>query len=100
MNAIAGRVPRRCDASHARGEVAAQPLRESEYDRAMRRLVCSVLMMGCGGGGGDGGPDAPPLPLPAPSCMPATGGESTTVAAPALAYTLFDRWHEGWLASP
>jgi hypothetical protein len=100
LNEIAAGVPRVCDASHARRDVAAQPVRESEYDRTMRRLVCFVLLMGCGGGGGDGGPDAPPLPLPSPSCAPASGGGSATVAAPALAYTLFDRWHEGWLASP
>ncbi len=65
------------------------------------RCLCFVLVLvGCGGGGGDGGPDAPPLPLPAPSCNPASGGGSATVAAPTLVYTLFDRWHEGWLASP
>ena len=50
--------------------------------------------------GGDGGGDGPPLPLPSPSCAPAPAGGSTTVAAPALVYTLADRWHEGWLASP
>jgi hypothetical protein len=60
-----------------------------------------VAILGACGGGDDGGDDdGPPLPLPAPSCDPASGGGSTTVAAPVLAYTLFDRWHEGWLASP
>jgi hypothetical protein len=42
--------------------------------------------------------DDDPGPLPAPSC--AADGGSTTVAAPALRYTLADRWHEAWLASP
>ncbi len=67
----------------------------------MRRIAALVVLAGCGGDGdGDGGPDAPPLPLPSPSCTPAPAGGSATVAAPTLAYTLADRWHEGWLASP
>lgn len=64
-------------------------------------VVLAAALAACGGGGGgDGGPDAPPLPLPGPTCMAAAGGGSATVSAPTLAYTLFDRWHEGWLASP
>jgi len=49
--------------------------------------------------GGDDGGDGPPAPLPVPACAPAATG-SPDVAAPVLAYTLADRWHEGWLASP
>lgn len=37
---------------------------------------------------------------PAPSCDPAPGGGSTDVAEPVLMQTLYDRWHESWLASP
>ena len=67
----------------------------------MRRVLCLLVIVGSGcGGGGDGDDDGPPLPLPSPSCEAASGGGAATVAAPALVYTLFDRWHEGWLASP
>ncbi len=69
----------------------------------IRRVLALALVAACGGdngGGDDDGPDGPPLPLPSPSCAPAAAGGSTTVAAPALVYTLADRWHEGWLASP
>lgn len=66
-------------------------------------LVMILFAVGCGGGGGDGdgggGDDGPPIDLPTPACMPAASG-STTVAAPALKYTLKDRWQEAWLASP
>ena len=57
-------------------------------------LVAAVF--GCGGDGDEGGE---PLPLPPPSCAPAATG-SSTVSAPRLVYTLADRWHEAWLASP
>ena len=57
------------------------------------RGFLAILLVGCGGGvSGD------PAPLPAPSCMAAGGG--TAVARPAVVYTLADRWHEAWLASP
>lgn len=64
----------------------------------MRAIVFALIgVAACGGSGlGD---DGPPLPLPAPSCTPAPGG-SDVVAAPALVYTLADRYQEAWLASP
>ncbi|MBN1774779.1 MAG: hypothetical protein JXB32_26205, partial [Deltaproteobacteria bacterium] len=40
------------------------------------------------------------VPPPPPACAAAAGGGSATVAAPELLATLFDRWHEAWLASP
>jgi hypothetical protein len=52
---------------------------------------------------GDDGPaeDAgEAVPPPPPACAPAPGGGSATVAAPELSATLWDRWHEAWLASP
>jgi hypothetical protein len=55
-----------------------------------------VLLAACGGSDGDDGPH----PTPAPSCTAATGGGSTTVAAPNLVYTLADRYQEAWLGSP
>ena len=63
----------------------------------LRASVVLVLAAACGGG--DDGGDDDPLPLPVPSCAPAATG-SPDVAAPELAYTLIDRWHEAWLASP
>ncbi|HWO22173.1 MAG TPA: hypothetical protein VNO30_25595 [Kofleriaceae bacterium] len=54
-----------------------------------------ALVLGCGGDAGDEGPG----PLPPPSCKAAPSG-SSTIAAPQLAYTLSDRWHEAWLGSP
>jgi len=51
-----------------------------------------------GVGGGTGGVGG--IPVPAPSCDPDPSGGSTTVAAPTLVATLFDRWHEAWLGSP
>jgi len=68
------------------------------------RIVLVLWFAACGGGGGgaggdDSGGDDAPLPLPTPSCAPAAMG-SATVAVPTLAYTLADRWQEGWLASP
>jgi hypothetical protein len=39
-------------------------------------------------------------PLPAASCEAVSGGGSETVAEPELIATLFERWHEAWLASP
>lgn len=41
-----------------------------------------------------------PSPLPPTSCAAATDGGSTDVQAPTLSLTLYDRWHEAWLASP
>jgi hypothetical protein len=67
-------------------------------------LGSAFLLFACGGGKAavDAGPgtlgDA--APLPAPTCAAAPGGGSTTVAAPTLAFTLADRYQEGWLASP
>jgi hypothetical protein len=48
------------------------------------------------------GPSNPtqPLPLPKTSCLTAEGGGSAEVSAPTLKTTLFNRWHEAWLASP
>lgn len=66
-------------------------------------LSLALWCVACGGGGGGGGDDQPAFdaaPLPAPTCAPADGGGSRTVAVPTLSATLFDRWHEGWLASP
>ncbi len=60
-------------------------------------LVCA-LASGCGQDPGAGDDDGPG-PLPPPSCNPAPSG-GTAVAAPRLAYTLSDRWHEAWLGSP
>ena len=68
----------------------------------MRELAI-VLAIGitgaaaCGGGGSTEPADA--APLPAPACAPAAT-PLPAVPAPVLAYTLYDRWHEGWLASP
>ena len=64
-------------------------------------LVCSLsssfsLSLGCGG---DPAEEEGPGALPPPSCKAAPSG-STTIAAPQLAYTLSDRWHEAWLGSP
>jgi hypothetical protein len=44
--------------------------------------------------------DDDPHPTPAPACTAADGGGSEAVSAPALVYTLADRWHEAWLGSP
>jgi hypothetical protein len=86
-------------------------------------LVLLAVVVGCSGGddgAADAGPDGvadaadvrdvlPDLPWdvgsetvtpPAPVCEPAAGGGSSTVAEPVLIATLFDRWHEAWLASP
>jgi hypothetical protein len=57
-------------------------------------LVCA-LGFGCGENTSEEGPGA----LPPPSCKAAPAG-SATIAAPELAYTLSDRWHEAWLGSP
>jgi hypothetical protein len=57
-----------------------------------------ALALGCGQDPGAGDDDGPG-PLPPPSCTAAPSG-STTIAAPQLAYTLSDRWHEAWLGSP
>jgi hypothetical protein len=63
----------------------------------MRGLVCVIVCAACGGSSTNNGDDDPG-PLPAPSC--ASDGGGTTVSPPALRYTLADRWHEAWLASP
>ncbi len=62
-------------------------------------LAFGVVVAGACGGDDHMGPGGGnPLPLPAPSCSSAGG---TDVAAePRLVYTLADRWHEAWLASP
>jgi len=59
-----------------------------------------ALLLACGGGGGPGTIGDASVPLPTPACEPAEGGGSDVVAAPELAATLADRWHEAWLASP
>ncbi len=66
----------------------------------MRVRICAwILLAACGGSSGTTPGDDDPGTLPtAPSCE-ASGG-SATVATPALVYTLFDRYHEAWLASP
>ncbi|MEO8700236.1 MAG: VCBS repeat-containing protein, partial [Kofleriaceae bacterium] len=64
--------------------------------------LCVAVVAACGGPGdetGDDDDDDGPGPLPPPSCMAASAG-SATIAAPTLAYTLSDRFHEAWLASP
>ena len=64
-----------------------------------RITACAIAMVvACGGESGPNNGDDDPGPLPAPSCMASGGG--ATVAMPALKYTLADRWHEAWLASP
>src|SRR5262245_13186890 len=63
------------------------------------RVVALVVLAACGGSSSTSMPgDDDPAPLPAPSCDSAGG--TATVAAPVLAYTLADRYHEAWLASP
>ncbi len=52
----------------------------------------SVIHMGTDPGGS--------IETPSPSCQSAAGGGSAAVQAPELIATLFDRWHEAWLASP
>src|SRR5574338_692448 len=65
----------------------------------MRTGTLLVLLAACGSSGG-GDDDDGPHPTPAPACTAADGGGSATVSAPALVYTLADRWQEAWLASP
>ena len=57
---------------------------------------------GGGGSSGNGGSTAGTggMPVPEASCDPTDAGGSEDVAAPELVQTLFDRWHEAWLASP
>lgn len=67
------------------------------------RLIAAVALGACGGDGAGGGPGTlgdGGVSLPAPACEMAAGGGSDAVAAPELVATLFDRWHEAWLASP
>jgi hypothetical protein len=68
--------------------------------RDVATVVAIALCAGACGGGGGNTPNADAAPLPPPSCAPASSGGSPTVATPVLAYTLADRWQEGWLASP
>jgi hypothetical protein len=65
----------------------------------MRGTSLVVLLVACGGTGGGDDDDDDPDPVPPPSCAPASAG-SSTIAAPVLAYTLADRFHEAWLGSP
>jgi PQQ-like domain len=64
----------------------------------MRVCILVVTLVACGGESAMTNGDDDPGPLPPPSCE-ASGG-SATVAAPALRYTLADRYQEAWLASP
>src|SRR5688572_5536947 len=73
-------------------------LRPRLVQLVLNRLAAALLIAAAACGGDDAGDDDP-LPLPVPSCAPAAAG-SPDVAAPELAYTIADRWHEGWLASP
>ncbi|HUH02331.1 MAG TPA: FG-GAP-like repeat-containing protein [Kofleriaceae bacterium] len=70
-----------------------------------RMIFAAVALAACGGSGA--GVDAGPGVLgdsgvepPAPSCAAAPGGGSATLGALELTATLYDRWHEAWLASP
>lgn len=67
----------------------------------MRGTSLLLLLIACGGNGGGDDDDEPdvPDPVPPPSCAAAATG-SAAIAAPALAYTLADRFHEAWLGSP
>src|SRR5688572_3744955 len=98
--------------STSRGSDLVLPARRV-HDPAMRAcairgpgvaIMLSSLAAGAGGcGGGDitaGGPgdddgpgtlDDAALPLPSPSCDPAPGGGTTTVATPTLTHTVADR---------
>jgi hypothetical protein len=64
--------------------------------KARIAIFLCALAPACGNGGDD---EEGPGALPPPSCKPAPAG-SATIAAPALAYTLSDRYHEAWLGSP
>ncbi len=68
---------------------------------ALLALLLTLAACGDGVGGGavdaDGGTVPPPL---TPSCDPAAGGGSATIAEPTLAMMLADRFEEAWLASP
>lgn len=66
----------------------------------MRTGTLLCLLAACGSSTGGGDDDDGPHPTPAPACTAADGGGSSTVSAPALVYTLADRWQEAWLASP
>ena len=65
----------------------------------MRGTSLLVFVIACGGNGGGDDDDDVPDPVPPPSCEPADSG-SQAIAAPSLAYTLADRFHEAWLGSP
>jgi hypothetical protein len=62
----------------------------------MRRGILAVCLFACGGSDSDDGPH----PTPAPACLAVSGGGAQTVNAPALVYTLKDRYQEAWLGSP
>jgi hypothetical protein len=64
----------------------------------MHRGMLLVFLAACGSSAG--GDDVGPNPTPAPACSGASGGGSSTVREPSLAYTLADRWQEAWLGSP
>jgi hypothetical protein len=55
---------------------------------------------GSSGQSGSGGSGGVVPPLPGASCEALSGGGSETVLEPELIATLFERWHEAWLASP
>jgi hypothetical protein len=62
--------------------------------RALPRVIAGLLLLLAQGAVADA------VPLPAPSCPEATGGGVALSAAPSLVATLYDSWHEAWLASP
>src|SRR5688572_15158432 len=63
------------------------------------RISVIFLLLFASACGGEAAEEEGPGPLPPPSCQAAPGG-TTAIAAPRLAYTLSDRYHEAWLASP
>lgn len=78
----------------------------------LRRLGVSLALTACGGASNTGpGDDAsvkdvasdqrpPDAPVPAPACVAAAGGGSTTVRTPIARPGLRDMGSESWLASP
>jgi hypothetical protein len=63
------------------------------------RISVIFLVLFASACGDEAAEEEGPGPLPPPSCQAAPGG-TTAIAAPRLAYTLSDRYHEAWLASP